>query len=111
MLGFLSYLLFLELIMIKWFSLIIRIAINVVRGDGAADVRSDEEEEEGEEDDDVEYEEAQPFEEEVGVDAIDLTGWKRRTNSRVLASSSGVSLPGHIDREILNRIGCEQKIE
>ena len=72
----------------------------------------DEDGEEDEEEADYEYEEAQPFEEEVGVEAIDLKNWERRTGVKRTATSSGVSLPGHSDRkELLGRIGCEKQVD
>jgi acyl-CoA-dependent ceramide synthase len=95
-----------------WFVVIIRIAMRVLKGNSAEDVRSDEEGEEDGEEEEFEYEEAQPLEEEVGVEAIDLKGWERRTGVQRAASTSGVSLPGHSDRkELLNRIGCEKQID
>ncbi|KAI0886265.1 longevity assurance proteins LAG1/LAC1 [Annulohypoxylon maeteangense] len=108
--GFLYCLLGLQVITIFWFFMIIRVAIRVLKGDGADDTRSDDEGEEEEEE--FEYEEAQPLEEEVGVEAIDLKGWERRTGVKRAASSSGVSLPGHSDRkELLGRIGCEKQVD
>ena len=110
--GFLFCLLFLQVMMVMWFALIVRVALRVIRGDGADDVRSDDEAEENEEDE-FEYEEIQPLEEEVGVEAIDLKGWERRSGmERVPTGSTGVSLAGHSERkEILNRIGCEKQID
>lgn len=116
--AFLGPLLLLQVITIIWFTMIVRVAIKVIRGDGAEDTRSDdegdEEEDEWQEEDEDEfvYEEAQPLEEEVGVEALDLKGWERRTGAKRQASSSGVSLPGHSDRkELLGRIGCEKQVE
>lgn len=113
--AFLAPLLLLQVITVIWFTMIVRVAVKVVRGDGAEDTRSDEgddEEDEEEEDDEFIYEEAQPLEEEVGVEALDLRGWERRTGVKRQASSSGVSLPGHSDRkELLGRIGCEKQVE
>ncbi len=112
MLGFLSYLLILQVMMIMWSVFIIRVAMRVLKGNSAEDIRSDEEGEEYGEEEEFEYEEAQPLEEEVGVEAIDLKGWERRTGVKRAASSSGVSLSGHSDRkELLNRIGCEKQID
>ncbi|KAK7915305.1 hypothetical protein PG985_013008 [Apiospora marii] len=109
--GFLGCLLFLQVITIAWFITIIQVAIRVLKGGAADDVRSDGEGEE-EEEEEYEYEEAQPFEEEVGVEAIDLKNWERRTGVKRASSSSGVSLPGHSDRkELLGRIGCEKQVE
>jgi acyl-CoA-dependent ceramide synthase len=111
--GFLSCLLFLQVILIIWFGMVLRVAVRVLSGGSADDVRSDDEGGEEEEDEEeFEYEEAQVLEEEVGVEAIDLKGWERRTGVKRPASSSAVSLPGHSDRkELLNRIGCEKQIE
>ncbi|KAH7316699.1 TLC domain-containing protein [Stachybotrys elegans] len=113
--GFLVPLLLLQAITILWFTMIVRVVIKVLRGDSAEDVRSDDEDE-VEEADEVEedfvYEEAQPLEEEVGVESLDLKGWERRSGLKRQASSSGVSLPGHSDRkELLGRIGCEKQVD
>lgn len=106
--GFLSYLLLLEVIMIMWFALIVRVAIRVLKGSSAEDVRSDSEMEE----EVIEYAEAGPIEEEVGVEGIDLKQWERRTGVKRAQNSTGISLPGHSDRkEFLNRIGCEKQID
>ncbi|PHH91665.1 hypothetical protein CDD83_10750 [Cordyceps sp. RAO-2017] len=112
--AFLAPLLLLQVITIIWFTMIVRIAVKVIRGDGAEDTRSDDEgdEEEEEEDDEFVYEEARPLEEEVGVEDLDLKGWERRAGVKRQASSSGVSLPGHSDRkELLGRIGCEKQVD
>ncbi|KAG7291416.1 hypothetical protein NEMBOFW57_001435 [Staphylotrichum longicolle] len=115
--SFLSMLLFLQCLTIMWFSMIIRVAVKVLKGAPAEDVRSDDEggeaEGEGEDEDEFVYEEAQPLEEEVGVEEIDLKNWERRTGVKRQASgTTGVSLPGHSDRkELLGRIGCEKQVE
>lgn len=121
--SFLSALLFLQALTIMWFTMIITVIVRVLRGDGADDVRSDDEESEGIEGEDGDglegdpefvYEEAQPLEEEVGADAIDFKGWERRSGvvRGKASSSSGVSLPGHSDRkELLGRIGCEKQVD
>ena len=112
--SFLSVLLFLQVIMVVWFFMIIQVAIRVIKGDGADDSRSDDEgEEEEDEEDEYVYEEAQPLEEDVGVDEIDLKGWERRAGvKRQASSATGVSLPGHSDRkELLGRIGCEKQVD
>ncbi|RDL33014.1 uncharacterized protein BP5553_08453 [Venustampulla echinocandica] len=112
MLGFLSYLLILQVMMLVWSVFIIRVAVRVLNGKGAEDIRSDNEEEENGEEEEFEYEEARPLEEEVGVEAIDLTAWERRTAVKMATSSSGASLPGHIDhKELLHRIGCKKQID
>ncbi|KEY73135.1 hypothetical protein S7711_04884 [Stachybotrys chartarum IBT 7711] len=112
---FLSVLLLLQGLTILWFTMIVRVAIKVIRGDGADDTRSDDEDDEEEEEEEEEqfvYEEAKPQEEEVGVESLDLKGWERRSGVKRQASSSGVSLPGHSDRkELLGRIGCEKQVD
>lgn len=107
--AFLTPLILLQLILVIWLTMILRVAIKVIRGDGAEDNRSDDECE-GEEE--FVYEEAEPLQEDVGVEALDLKGWEKRHNIKREASSSGVSLPGHSDRkELLGRIGCEKQVE
>ncbi|KAK0655076.1 TLC domain-containing protein [Cercophora newfieldiana] len=110
---FLSMLLFLQGLAIMWFSLAIRVALRTLRGDGADDPRSDDEADEEEEEAEVVYEEAQPLEEEVGVDELDLKNWERRAGvKRPATTATGVSLPGHSDRkELLGRIGCEKQVD
>lgn len=109
--GFLTVLLVLQVITLSWFYLIVRLVIRVLKGGNADDPRSDDEAGE-EEEEEFEYEEAQPLEEEVGVEAIDLKGWERRAGVKRVATSSGVNLPGHSDRkELLGRIGCEKQVE
>ncbi|KAK4237886.1 TLC domain-containing protein [Achaetomium macrosporum] len=108
--GFLSMLLFIQCLALMWFTLIIRVLIKVLNGSSAEDVRSDDEAEDEEE---YVYEEAQPLEEEVGVEEIDLKNWERRTGvKRQASATTGVSLPGHSDRkELLGRIGCEKQVD
>ncbi|KAF4124388.1 Acyl-CoA-dependent ceramide synthase [Geosmithia morbida] len=109
---FLVPLIFLQIITLFWFSLIVRVVIKVLRGGSAEDSRSDDEGEEDEEEDEFVYEEAEPLEEHVGVESLDLKGWERRHGVKIQSSSSGVSLPGHSDRkELLGRIGCEKQVD
>lgn len=112
--SFLIPLLALQAITIGWFFMIIRVVMKVLRGGNAEDTRSDDEAEAEEDADyaDYVYEEAQPLEQEVGVEDIDLKSWERRTGIKRQASASGVSLPGHSDRkELLGRIGCEKQVD
>lgn len=110
--AFLTPLLLLQGITIFWFTMIVRVAIKVIRGDGAEDSRSDDEYEEGEDEEELIYEEIHPLEQEVGVEDLDLKSWERRNGLKKQASASGVSLPGHSDRkELLGRIGCEKQVE
>lgn len=112
---FLSMLLFLQVVTLVWFTMIVRVAINVLKGSGADDSRSDDEGDglEDDEEDEFVYEEAQPLEEEVGADELDLASWERRTGAKRQASAAtGVSLPSHSDRkELLGRIGCEKQVD
>lgn len=109
-----------------WFVLIVRVALHVLRGGPAHEVRSEDEGEEDEIDEEEEKAplvfahhetlgdvEQAPYEEEVGVEAINLRG-RTSTASRYRkgnSSASGVSLPGHSDRkELLGRIGCDKGV-
>ncbi|KAB5528930.1 TLC domain-containing protein [Coniochaeta sp. 2T2.1] len=116
--GFLSALLFLQCITLFWFGMIIRVAVGVIRGQGAEDSRSDDEMDGEESVDEVEAEEkdteveAKPLEEEVGVEGLDLKGWERRAGVKRTAGATGVSLPGHsVRKELLGRIGCEKQVD
>ena len=112
--AFLTPLLFLQVLIVVWFGMIMRVAIRVIRGDGAEDHRSDDEaDEEGEEgEDEFIYEEAEALQEEVGAEGLDWKSWERRHGVKIQGNSSGVSLPGHSDRkELLGRIGCEKQVE
>ncbi|KAK4198958.1 putative sphingosine N-acyltransferase [Triangularia verruculosa] len=112
--GFFGMLFFLQILTVMWFYLIIRVAIKVINGGGAEDTRSDDEADELEDEDEYVYEEAQPLEEEVGADEIDLRSWERRVarGKRSATTATGVSLPSHSDRkELLGRIGCEKQVD
>ena len=119
--GFLSALLFLQGITLLWFSMIVKVAINVLRGGEADDSRSDDEgdaEEDLKDEEDLKQSqpllqaELPPFEEEVGVEAINLKG--RTSNAsryrKSAGTSSGVSIAGHSSdrKELLGRIGCDK---
>jgi very-long-chain ceramide synthase len=120
--GFLSALLFLQGITLMWFWMIVQVAIRVLRGGKADDTRSDDEGETEDLDEKVletikQLDEAElaPFEEEVGVEAINLKGrTSNASKNRYRKSSgtaSGVSIPGHSDRkELLGRIGCDKGV-
>jgi acyl-CoA-dependent ceramide synthase len=122
--GFLSALLFLQCITLLWFWLIVQVAVKVLRGGQADDVRSDDEGEEEvdehealEEEQLLPYEEEQllPYEEEVGVESINLRGRVSNASKtrykKSASSATGVSLPGHSDRkELLGRIGCDKGV-
>jgi very-long-chain ceramide synthase len=113
--GFLGALLFLQCITLMWFWLIVKVALKVVRGGQADDVRSDDEGEDEEEEHEVFEEELQPIEEEVGVESINLKGRVSNASktryTKSASSATGVSLPGHSDRkELLGRIGCDKGV-
>lgn len=113
-------LLSLQVILLLWFGMIMRVAWKVVHGGEAEDSRSDGESDEVDEREDGHVTgkgvctilEQPPLEEEVGVESINLSG-RPTSPARVFrksaASTSGVKLPGHSDRkELLGRIGCDK---
>ena len=117
---FVFELLFLQVIMLVWFGMIVKVAWKVVRGRGAEDSRSEDEEEVDEIDREkgastkgdrnCEYIEVPPLEEEVGVEAINLSGRRSSPAKRYkksVGTSSGVTLP-HDKKELLGRIGCDK---
>lgn len=113
----LAMLLFLQGIMMVWFTMIIRVILKVISGEAPDDIRSDDECEEqyddgkeGFEQSHHDYIEVPPLEEEVGADGINLNG-RKTSPPRIIRNypgvASGVSLP--IDRkELLGRIGCDK---
>ena len=115
--AFLSALLFLQGITLVWFSMIVKVAISVLKGKDADDTRSDDEGDADELEDEEEESQAllkgelSPYEEEVGVEQINLKG--RTSNAsryrKTTSTSTSVSLAGHSDRkELLGRIGCDK---
>jgi acyl-CoA-dependent ceramide synthase len=112
---FLSALLLLQCIIFMWFWMIVRIAIKVLRGAEADDIRSDDDGEvEEAADKDIEelYVEPPPYEEEVGVESLNLKGRtsnaSRNRYRKSTSSTSGVSLPDR--KELLGRIGCDKPL-
>ncbi|EFX04155.1 longevity-assurance protein [Grosmannia clavigera kw1407] len=107
--AFLVFLLALELVICVWTFFILRVSVRVLKGGNAEDVRSDDEAEaKAETEEQSEYEEIEPLEQEVGVEAIDLTAARRRN----ALHKSGLRLSSPSGRkEILNRIGCEKQID
>ena len=115
-------LLVLQLLMIIWFVMIVRVAYRVLSGQGAEDTRSDDEDEIEES-----VEKAVPshtcaemspklqlplIEQEVGAEAMHKP---RKSNSgrnncrKPNNRSTGLSIPGHSDRkDLLGRIGCDK---
>jgi len=121
--GFLALLLALQFILLLWFTMIIKVVYKVVSGQGADDVRS---EDECDDDDEIEEEveierstfptdtmnpERSLVEQEVGVEALNFSrkNYKRSQNRSSNGRASGISIPGHGDRkELLGRIGCDK---
>jgi very-long-chain ceramide synthase len=119
--GFLIALLFLQVLTLVWFSMIVKVAVKVLKGGQADDTRSDiEGEDELEKDKKLgttgrldEPEELQPFEEEVGMESLNIKGRRshespNRYRKRV-SRASGISLPDR--KELLGRIGCDKEIK
>lgn len=124
--AFLSVLLALQVILLIWFGMILRVAYKVIRGGEAEDSRSDDELEEGNDElgsDPPEKGENMSnehegvlavvprlLEEDVGVEAINL-GNSRRSSSRRFrkggGTASGVTIPSD-RKELLGRIGCDK---
>ena len=95
--------------------MIVQVAVKVVKGGEADDVRSDDEGEEELEEHEAIEEELLPYEEEVGVESINLKGKVSNASKmrymKSASSATGVSLPGHSDRkELLGRIGCDKGV-
>lgn len=106
--GFLFCLLLLQALTIMWFALIVRVAVRVLRGGSAEDVRSDDEGEE-EEMATVSVAEGKPMREESKLRRRHTSF---RGNEKRASRSSGITLPGRSARkELLNRIGCEKQID
>jgi very-long-chain ceramide synthase len=115
----------LQVIMLIWFCMIIRVAYRVLKGQGAGDVRSDDEDEEEEEEEEVDdcppnkgkqkamdEEDLVPLEEEVGAEGLHFArrSSPKRQYRKASARASGISLQNHPDRkELLGRIGCEKQ--
>lgn len=130
---FLGLLMFLQVLCCIWFGMVMKVVYRVLSGNGADDVRSDDEDD-GEEDDiDKRHEKTRSIlnnvttctetgmsampaykEEECGVDALTFARMngassRRQTRSSTSSRASGISIPGHGDRkELLGRIGCDK---
>lgn len=122
--GFLALLLALQVLMLLWFAMIVRVAWKVTQGRRADDVRSDKEDS-GEEIDTESDNEKKiwnkipastgrppaagvPFEEEVGVEGLHLG--RRKTSGvgvrRTAAGRNGMSTTRD-RKELLGQIGCD----
>ena len=119
--GFIWTLMALQVILMIWFVMIIRVAIKVVKGAGADDVRSDDEDDGDEEEEEEEdfgddpptknrkENHALPYEEEVSIDDITFCKQPRgpaRRNRKGGGVSSSVTLQSD-RKELLGRIGCD----
>jgi acyl-CoA-dependent ceramide synthase len=120
--GFVNSLLFLQCLTLVWFSMIVKVAIKVLKGGQADDTRSeDEEEAEKTQNDPLDalsslchssaIKPLQPLEEEVDVSGINLKGRKSVASSsrqqRGASRTAGASLMDK--KQLLDRIGCEKK--
>ncbi|KAH6644213.1 TLC domain-containing protein [Boeremia exigua] len=119
---FLALLLTLQVFCLVWFGLIAKVVYKVLKGNGAEDVRSDDEEDEEVLEDEktdtvlnmatsgAESGLSHPLEEEVGVDALTFArlngASQRRQAKRESSRASGISIPDH--KELLGRIGCDK---
>ena len=120
MLSFVGTLLALQVILLIWFGMIIRVAAKVIKGGKAEDSRSDDEDEEGEDREVDEKdrtippsyevasteEDTAPIVEEVTVDAINLCRNNKRYRKSGVAAS-GITIPSDT-KELLGRIGCDK---
>ncbi|KAJ5777386.1 hypothetical protein N7520_000632 [Penicillium odoratum] len=110
--GFLASLGFLQIITIIWFFMIVKVAIRVVQGNGADDIRSDDEDEASEE----EVEEtgrgqtlAKVLEGSASADPKTL---KRNAEAEGNAFSTGAGLSARWERKgLLGRVGCERQVD
>ena len=116
---FLGMLLFLQVILSIWLSMIIKVAYKVIHGEEAEDIRSDDEEEEevkeavpsnGHLHGKNAYIEVSPLEEEVRVESVSFNNRKSeplRRSRKTGVTASGVTLPSD-RKELLGRIGCDK---
>jgi very-long-chain ceramide synthase len=114
----LGLLIFLQAIIFVWFFMIVRVAMKVLQGEEAEDVRSDEEDEEEEETEELQmkdvrlkhgiYIEVPTTEASNSIVGSQPRNRKSSPSHRVRrdhGNASGVSLP-HDRKELLGRIGC-----
>ena len=127
--SFLGLLLSLQAIIFFWFWMIMKVITHVITGNAAEDVRSDDEGDDEEIEEEIKHAsspindirsgyEAEPLEEEVGVEALTFANRKAtsvngavsvRRSKKQVNRASGISIPGHGDhKELLGRIGCDK---
>ena len=106
-----------------------KVITHVITGNAAEDVRSDDEGDDEEIEEEIKHAsspindirsgyEAEPLEEEVGVEALTFANRKAtsvngavsvRRSKKQVNRASGISIPGHGDhKELLGRIGCDK---
>ncbi|KAI4113307.1 MAG: hypothetical protein LQ345_005686 [Seirophora villosa] len=123
--AFLSSLLALQVILLVWFAMIVRVALKVLRGGEAEDSRSDDEDsvEDESADGDERWENIRtcvephpiegppPLEEEVRVESMNFAPQRSSPTGRKYrkagSTASGVHLPSD-RKELLGRIGCDK---
>lgn len=119
---FVGMLLFLQGILLVWFTMIVRVVMKVLSGQSADDVRSDEEQEEIEDQESEQEEQPLPATKELHsaekyIEVLSEEPSAARPSSKASTPSSrswrgpghasGVSLP-HDRKELLGRIGCDK---
>jgi acyl-CoA-dependent ceramide synthase len=123
--AFLAMLGALQVILLLWFVMILKVAYKVLKGGEAEDSRSDDEELSEEsieivdftpdkkEQTNTYFEIQPPFEEEVGVEGIRLTHGRASSSRRIKkgeGSTTAVSIRGHsAHKDLLGRIGCDKQ--
>ncbi|KAH8435077.1 Sphingosine N-acyltransferase lag1 [Aspergillus melleus] len=112
--GFLGALGFLQFLNLVWLVMIVQVALRVLAGRGADDVRS---EDEGELDSEMEVtgnegrDGASSRPKDIGV-ATGLKASPRVTSTKRTAHSASVGLPRRSDqKQLLGRLGCERQID
>ncbi|KAF4984577.1 hypothetical protein FZEAL_253 [Fusarium zealandicum] len=109
-LSFLGGLLFLQGLMIFWFIMIVRLVIRVLYGENAEDTRSDDEEE-----DQSASRMERPAERDIGAEH--LKHWAEQSGTGIIRPDThqrSRAISGSLQRErkrLLDRIGCDKKIE
>ena len=119
---FLGLLLMLQVLSIVWFTMIVKVALSLLNGEGANDTRSGDEDEDEEEEEEEEEEEVEEKHEEVysnghsnGKPIPSSSAKAKSTSSEPPARQTGlfqrapglIRVPGSRDRkELIGRVGC-----
>lgn len=113
--SFLTFLLSLQAMMIIWSFFILRLVVQMFKGENADDPRSDEEDEtmESRDENEAMHNEPKPIEKVVDVDAIQLEKWRHfKGYETPAANSTSLRISSSSDRaDLLKRIGCEKQID